>query len=110
MHVDPNNSAPCAGRHSQRGPSRTAGNVKNPLPTGKIEPTKKGIKLASGQPAVLPNIFPKRLAANIRVEFRLKVPVIDVVMNARLLAFQFRSTQFNGWSHLSLRRFTIQAP
>ena len=92
MDVDPNNRAPRAGCHSQRGPARTAGNVKDPLPTGKIEPAQKRIKLASGQPAVLPNIFPKRLTANIGVELRLKAPVIGVVMNACLLAFRFRPT------------------
>jgi hypothetical protein len=92
MDVDPNNGAPCAGGHSQRGPARTAGNVKNPLSTGKIEPGQKRIKLASGQPAVLPDILPKRLAANIGVELRLKVPVIGVVVNACLRACRFRST------------------
>jgi len=92
MHVDPNNGAPCAGCHSQRRPARTAGNVKNPLPTGKIEPAKKRIKLASGQPAVLPNVLPKCFAANVGVELRLKASVIDVVMNACLLALRFRST------------------
>ena len=89
MDVDPNNGAPRAGCHSQCGPARTAGNVKNPLPAGKIEPAQKRIKLGSGQPAVLPNIFPKRLAANIGVELRLKAPVIGVVMNACLLLFDF---------------------
>ncbi len=89
MDVDPNNGAPRAGCHSQRGPARTAGNIENPLPTGEIEPAQKGIKLASGQPAVLPNIVPKRLAANIRVELRLKASVIDVVMNSASSPFGF---------------------
>ena len=91
MNVNPNNGAPRAGCHSQRGSARTAGNVKDLLPTGKIEPAQKRIKLASGQPAVLPNVLPKRLAANIRVELRLKAPVVGIVMNACLLAFRIRS-------------------
>ena len=98
MEVNPNNGAPRVSRHSERRPARTAGNVKNRFPRGKIEPAQKRIQLVSGQPAVLPNILPKSLAANLGVELRLKVPVVGVVMNVGRLNLRFRSAPCNNCS------------
>jgi hypothetical protein len=64
----------------QRRAACPTSNIEQGLLRGEVQPLQKNVLLFGGEPTVLPDILAKSFAADLRIQFRLEIPVVCVVV------------------------------
>ena len=80
MRVDANNRTAGRSGDSKSGTPCSTTDIEQDIPWSKVQPVEKPVLFFCGQPAILANVLTKRFTTNARVQLRLKVSVIGVVV------------------------------
>src|ERR1700741_4893520 len=94
MNVNADHRTAGGSGDSQRRTSCSTSNIEQCLPWRKFEPLQKPVLLARGEPTILSNILAKSFTTDLCVQFRLKIPVVGMVVTG--------VGQRVGFAHLDL--------